>query len=79
MIQKYYEVSCDYCGRSIYHFLHKPSRKELEDMGCVTTPTKQFCSDICYAEYNHDLCQQRYLNIHPDGKIHELNKITLSL
>ena len=70
MIVRYFEVSCDYCGRGMIHYLHKPTRKELEAEGFVCTATKQFCSDLCRGEYNHDLQQQRYLNLHPDGRIH---------
>lgn len=70
MITKWYEVTCDYCGRGINHYSKKPSNELLESDGAVTTGTKQFCCEACKADYNHDMWQKRYLNINPSGHIH---------
>lgn len=71
MIRKLYEVTCDYCGRTINHYIgKKPSKELLERDGAVITATKQFCCDACYADYKHDLDEKRYLNINPSGHIH---------
>ncbi len=48
----------------------KPTNYLLQHDGFTVTKTKHFCSQQCYANWNHDLLEQRYLNIHPDGKIH---------
>lgn len=71
MITKWYEVTCDYCGRGINHYVaKKPSRELMESDGAITTPTKQFCCEACMADYNHDMWQKRYLNINPSGNVH---------
>ena len=71
MIKKFYEVTCDYCGVGINHYaVRKPSNSMLEKDGAVCTATKQFCSDQCFANWQHDHPERRYLNLHPDGKIH---------
>ena len=71
MITKWYEVTCDYCGGGINHYIgKKPSRELMESDGAITTSTKQFCCDACYADYKHDLDEKRYLNINPSGRIH---------
>lgn len=71
MIQKYYEVTCDYCGRALNHYISKrPSNELLRDDGFVTTATKHFCDIECWGNWNHDRQQRIYLNLHPNGKIH---------
>lgn len=71
MIQKLYEVTCDYCGDVINLYIgRKPSRNELEADRTICTATKQFCSDHCFASWQHDQQVRSYLNLHPDGKIH---------
>lgn len=71
MMTRIYEVTCDYCGRTINHYIgKKPSRELLRSDGAVTTSTKQFCCEGCMADYNHDMWQKRYLNINPSGNIH---------
>lgn len=71
MIQKWYEVTCDYCGAAINHYASlKPTMAELEADGVICTATKQFCDDQCYADWQHDKQTRRYTNLHPDGKIH---------
>lgn len=69
MVQKWYEVTCDYCGVAINHYIGiRPTRKMLEDDGVVCTPTKQFCNEICWGEWNHDNQEKRYLNLRQKGK-----------
>lgn len=55
MIQKWYEVTCDYCGSGINHYIgSRPTRKMLEADGAVCTATKHFCSEMCWGEWNYD-------------------------
>ena len=71
MMEKWYELTCDYCGARInYYFGRRPSRAELEADGVYCTATKHFCNEKCWSDWNHDRQQKQYLNIHPDGKIH---------
>lgn len=43
MIMKWYEVTCDYCGRGINHYIaRKPTKKQLEADGAICTATKIF-------------------------------------
>ena len=52
MIKKWYEVCCDYCGKTIQHYPRKrPSDDELRKDGAVPTRTKQFCSYECYTNW----------------------------
>lgn len=70
MIFRFFEVRCDYCERVINLYpLKKPNNKILQRDCEVITSTKQFCSEICFAEYNHDLQVRRYLNLKQKGKI----------
>ena len=72
MIQKWYEVSCDYCGRVINQYIDKkPTKEMLEADGVVCTATKQFCSETCCGEWNHDRQARQYLNLRQDGRIHK--------
>ena len=71
MIQKWYEVTCDYCGAGINHYIgSRPTREMLEADGAVCTATKHFCSETCWGEWNHDCQQRQYQNLQPDGRIH---------
>lgn len=71
MIKKWYEVSCDYCGKTIQHYPRKrPSADELRKDGAVPTRTKQFCSYECFADWQHDRQEKQYLNLRQHGKIH---------
>lgn len=73
MILPIYEVSCDYCGRTINHYLLKrPSCDDLKSDGYVATRTKQFCSEKCYADWNHDRQSKKYSNLRQNGRF--LNK-----
>lgn len=55
MIQKWYEVTCDYCGHGINHYIgKKPSNAMIEDDGAICTATNHFCSEECFANWNHD-------------------------
>lgn len=71
MIFRYYEIRCDYCGRTINHYpLHKPSNEILQKDKIVHTRTKQFCSKRCYTNWNHDRRVTQYWNLRQHGKIH---------
>lgn len=71
MLQKWYELTCDYCGTCINHYIgRKPSREELTADGVITTSSKHFCSDICRGEFQHDLDEKKYCNLKQNGKFH---------
>ena len=71
MIQRWYELTCDYCGCGINHYIaHKPNRDRLEADRVVCTATKQFCSEKCLAEWNHDRQAKQYMNLRQRGRIH---------
>lgn len=60
MLQKWYELTCDYCGTCINHYIgRKPSHEELRGDGVFIQGQKHFCSDICRGEYQHDLDEKR--------------------
>lgn len=49
MITKWYEVTCDYCGNVLNHYIDiKPSDKELKDDGFYVKGHKHFCNINCY-------------------------------
>lgn len=71
MIEKYYEVRCDYCNRVISHYPKiRPTRKDVEMYGARCTATKHFCSEECYANWNHDRQAKQYWNLRQHGRIH---------
>ena len=71
MLQKWYELTCDYCGTSINHYIgRKPSLKDLTADGVVTTGSKHFCSEKCCGEFQHDLDKKRYCNLKQNGRLH---------
>lgn len=71
MILKWFEVTCDYCGHTIIRYPRKrPIDDTLRKDGAVLTRTKQFCSDVCFANWNHDRQTQQYCNLRQQGKIH---------
>lgn len=52
MITKWYEVTCDWCGGAINHYIDKkPSKKMLKDEGCILHKDKIFCTEQCYNNY----------------------------
>ena len=70
MIEKWYEVTCDYCGAAINHYVKcKPTTEVMESDGIVCTAAKQFCSDECYANWNHDKQATQYFNLKQNGKL----------
>jgi len=72
MIQKWYEVTCDYCERVINHYIgRKPTREEIEHDGGITTATKQFCCKECYIDWSHDKRESQYCNLKQNGSIHQ--------
>lgn len=71
MIQKWYEVTCDYCGAGINHYIgRRPTREMLEAYGAVCTATKHFCRQECFDDWNHERLERQYMNLHPDCSIH---------
>lgn len=71
MIYRYFEVRCDYCGRTINHYpQRKPDNEVLCRDGIVHTSTRQFCSEECYANWNHDRQARQYWNLLQRGRIH---------
>ncbi len=69
MIKKFYEVSCDFCGRAIKHYNgRKPTREQLENDGAVCTTTKQFCSNSCYQNHTHDHWNHVFANLKNNHK-----------
>ncbi len=54
MITKLYEVSCDYCGTCINHYIgNKPTNKELINDGFVVINDKCFCNKECSQNYKN--------------------------
>lgn len=54
MIRKYYEVTCDYCGRGLNHYSNrKPTKAMLEADDIVCFATKHFCNHMCYVGWKH--------------------------
>ena len=49
MITKWYEVTCDYCGSVLNHYIDiKPDNKELINDGFICRNGKHYCSCKCY-------------------------------
>lgn len=70
MIYRYYELRCDYCGCVINHYpIRKPDNELLRKEGILHTSTKQFCSDECFANWNHDRQAKQYFNLRQQGRI----------
>lgn len=58
---KLYEVTCDYCGTGLNHYIgKKPSMMDLREDGFVTTHTKVFCNRRCLEAWEHDVRERRY-------------------
>lgn len=72
MIEKFYEVRCDFCGTVINHYPKiRPTRERIEKIvGVRCTATKHFCSDVCYANWKHDCQERMYMNLRQNGRIH---------
>lgn len=52
MIEKWYEVTCDYCGAGINHYIgNKPTTEEMKGDKIVCVANRQFCSNECYAKW----------------------------
>ncbi len=52
MITKWYEVTCDWCGGAINHYIDKkPTKKILDGDGCILLKDKIFCSLQCCNYY----------------------------
>jgi len=54
MITKVYEVTCDYCGTCLNHYIgKKPTMEELREDGFSTTATKVFCNESVFYNRHH--------------------------
>ena len=52
MIEKWYEVTCDYCGWALNHYVgNKPTKKELENDGFIVYKGMDFCSERCLNDW----------------------------
>lgn len=59
MLEKWYELSCDYCGGAINHYPDRKPSKELLKKDCaVVSGDKHFCTQGCYEQYK----KQKYGN-----------------
>ncbi len=50
MIERYYEVVCDFCGCAD-HYKQNPTKSFLQDMGWICVRGKHFCDEDCYKKY----------------------------
>ncbi|MBR2882954.1 MAG: hypothetical protein IKB96_11590 [Prevotella sp.] len=57
-------------GTINHHPQRKPDNEVLRKDGIVHTRTKQFCSDECYSNWNHDRQAKQYCNLRQHGRIH---------
>lgn len=54
MITKVYEVTCDYCGWAINHYMgNKPTADELKRDGFVVMGGMVFCSEQCRNDWRN--------------------------
>lgn len=71
MVYRYYDVCCDYCKRIITTIPDKKPNYDVLLKHCyAVTRTKQFCSDECFANWNHDRQAKQYWNLKQRGRIH---------
>lgn len=64
MIKKFYECTCDYCGRVINHYPDiRPTKEDFKEIGAVVYGRKIFCDNRCLANYRHDLTEIRVGNL----------------
>lgn len=74
MITKLYEVTCDFCGTCMNHYIgKKPNNDELIKDGFAVAKTKQFCSEKCHSDWMHNLQEKKYLNLRQKGRIYHDN------
>lgn len=66
MIRKWYEYSCDMCGRGITHLTYRcVSKKEFENIGIILYDNKHFCCEECkdtYINKNKENKRKDYIN-----------------
>lgn len=66
MIRKWYEYSCDMCGRGITHLTYKcVSKKEFENIGIILYDNNHFCCEECrdtYINKNKENKRKDYIN-----------------
>lgn len=71
MIYRFYDVYCDYCGRLIHTYADRePNNEDLKMDVSVVTSKRQFCSERCYDDWNHDRQSKQYSNLRQNGRIH---------
>lgn len=69
MITKWYEVTCDCCGKGLNHYIDKkPTKEDLRNDGFVVYSNLIFCNTLCYRNYK----QKQYEDRH---KIHKKRRI----
>lgn len=52
MIEKWYEVTCDYCGKALNHYINmKPTTKMLKEDDIVVHNNHTFCDKECYTKF----------------------------
>lgn len=55
MIEKWYEVTCDYCNWALNHYIgNKPTREELEDDGFIVYKGMVFCGEECFENWKKE-------------------------
>lgn len=49
MLTKWWELTCDYCGTAMNHYIgNKPSNDELIQDGFYVNGSKHYCNINCY-------------------------------
>lgn len=49
MLTKWWELTCDYCGATMNHYIgNKPSNDELIQDGFYVSGSKHYCNINCY-------------------------------
>ena len=73
MIEKIYEISCDFCSCAIHHGMNCTKEQAIQqatDFGMVESKGKQFCDGVCKDNYfATELLKKIKLKENTDGKI----------
>lgn len=57
MIEKWYEVTCDYCGKAVNHYIgNKPNKNELIEDGFFVYKKLIFCDKECFKKWKSEFC-----------------------
>ena len=52
MIRRWYEVTCDCCGKGLNHYIDiKPTTKMLKEDDIVVHNNHTFCDKECYTKF----------------------------